>query len=230
MHLHAGESPGQIGSPVRPSYSSRGFSGSSIAPILEVPGESRHTPFDSVAQNEDRNPYGRDLTSSPSPTRVDNNLPMFEHDVVDVPLSTPRAMPQSGSSRASFHTILDRFTHSNPPDLNLHPSKSGKNIKHTGSDDMKRGGAHRGTKDYPHLGKQEADVEREERQGLVDGSDEELGDPTDRSDTDTPPPLEEKRKTRKSSRNTNSISSMPRPLPYLPTSNAGSENRYPPSK
>ena len=228
MHLHAGESPGQYGSPARPTYGNRGYSGSSIGPILELPGESRHaTPFDSQALGDTRDPYGRDLTTSPSPIDNKNNLPILEHDVVDAPLSTPQAASQPNTSRGSFHNLLDRFTHSDSSEARLQPSKSG---KQSGSDDMKRGGAHRGTKDYPHLRKEEADVEREERQGLVNGSDEELTDPAERSDTDTPPLVEEKRKTRRSSRNANSISSMPRPLPYLPTSSPASENRYPPSK
>jgi hypothetical protein len=232
VHLHAGESPGQFGSPSRPSYGNRGYSGSSgIGPILEVPGETQHsTPFDGHGAGDTRNLYGRDLTLLSSPIDGSKNLPILENDVADAPFISPRTAPQASSSRGSFHTLLDRFTHSDTPDLNLQSSKSQKSVKQSGSDDMRRGGAHRGKKDYPHLRKEEAEVEREERQGLVMGSDEEeLTGLTDRSDNDTPPLLEEKQqKTRRSSRNTNSISSMPRSLPYLPTANVASENRYPP--
>ena len=232
VHLHAGESPGQFGSPSRPSYGNRGYSGSSIGPILEVPGETQHqTPFDGQGASDTKNPYGRDLTLSASPIDGTKNLPTLENAVADAPFASPRT-PQPSDSRGSFHFLLDRFTHSDSPDLKLQSSKSQKSVKQSGSDDMRRGGAHRGTKDYPHLRKEEAEVEREERQGLVTGSDEEeLTGLTDRSDNDTPPLLEEKQpKARRSSRHTNSISSMPRPLPYLPTSNVASETRYPPGK
>jgi len=232
MHLHAdGPSYGSNpGSPIRPGYNGRSHSGSTVTPILELP--ERHTPFDGPPAQEDRNAYGRDLMSSPSPINERGSLPTDEHDVVDdyAALPTPRIVSQSASSRGSFHTLLNRFTHSDTPDLSLNPRKPSKERRLSVSDDQKRGGAHRGTKDYPHLPKQEADLEREERQGLVMASDEEeLTTNTDRSESDSPSPTEGK-PPRRSSRNTNSISKMPRPLPYLPTSSPASDNLYPPSK
>ena len=35
-----------------------------------------------------------------------------------------------------------------------------------------RGGTHRGVKDYPHLPKEDADMERDQRRGLVGGDDD----------------------------------------------------------
>jgi hypothetical protein len=233
MHQHAeGPSFGSPSSPMRPVYGSRSHSGSNIVPILEVPeGRELHTPYDGIDAREKRSDYGRDLTSSTSPVKGSTPLPTNENDVVNerFTLATPQFMVASGSSRGSLQTLLNRLTHSETPDLSLNPRKSLKERRL--SDTMKRGGAHRGTKDYPHLPKNEADVERQERQGLVMASDEEdVTVHTDRSESDSPSPTEGKR-PRRSSRNTNSISKMPRPLPYLPTSSpAGSENLYPPSK
>jgi hypothetical protein len=218
MHVHAGEDP--TSSPGRPTFGNRGYSGSSIVPIPEMP----ETASQMIAAHERRNNYGRDLTTSPPTGNENTALPTSEYDVTEQPPPPNLGIPASGSSRASFHTILNRFTNSDAPDLHLNPRRGSKDRE------QKRNRSHKANKDYPHLRKDEAEMDKEERQGLVMASeDEEVSAPSDRSVSGSPESMQDKRKTRKSSRQQNSISSMPRPLPYLPNVNAGGENSYPPS-
>jgi hypothetical protein len=90
------------------------------------------------------------------------------------PLPTPPHIgttPTSPSARSGLSGLFSTFS-SAGPDLTL-----GKGKNDT------RGGTHRGTKDYPHLPKEDADVERDQRKGLfaedeayADGADLEEGD------------------------------------------------------
>lgn len=66
--------------------------------------------------------------------------------------------PSSASTRSGISGFFSGFA--NNPDLTLGRQKSDT-----------RGGGHRGVKDYPHLPKGDADIERDQRRGLV-GDDE----------------------------------------------------------
>ena len=85
--------------------------------------------------------------------------------------------------RPSFHTLLNRLTSSEGPDLRLHSGSrrgSAATIRDKEeSADPVRGGGRRGTKDWPHLKKSEAEQEQEERRALVtdgaEGDEDESG-------------------------------------------------------
>lgn len=85
--------------------------------------------------------------------------------------------------RPSFHTLLNRLTSSEGPDLRLHSGSrrgSAATIREKEeSADPVRGGGRRGTKDWPHLKKSEAEQEQEERRALVtdgaEGDEDESG-------------------------------------------------------
>jgi hypothetical protein len=82
---------------------------------------------------------------------------------------------ESSSIRPSFHTLLNKFASSDGPDLRLHSGSrrgSAATVKEKEEADPVRGGGRRGTKDYPHLKKNAAEQEAEERRGLVHGGTE----------------------------------------------------------
>lgn len=66
----------------------------------------------------------------------------------------------SPSLRTGLSGMFSNFS-SSGPDLRLNPQKSDT-----------RGGGHRGVKDYPHLPKEDADVERDQRRGLFGDDDD----------------------------------------------------------
>lgn len=72
----------------------------------------------------------------------------------------PLATPSSPSLRTGLSGMFSSFS-STGPDLRLGTQKS-----------ETRGGGHRGVKDYPHLPKEDADVERDQRRGLVGDDDD----------------------------------------------------------
>ncbi len=108
-----------------------------------------------------------EVSASSSPT----------HLKVDDPLRS------TGSSKHGISGLISSFANSSGPDLRLHFGKrsSSKDNVHPPDghhDDGKRGGPHRGTRDYPHLRKDQA-RETEERAGLVASSRSETSDESD---------------------------------------------------
>ncbi len=106
-------------------------------------------------------------------------------------------IPHGSSSKHSLHTLLDRLA-SDGPDLRLgrkseKEDRSRQNSNDTivpiirsreQSADDRRGGAHRGVKDYPHLPKKaEKSQEQQERAGLVGGSSESDEDSSSKEDS-----------------------------------------------
>lgn len=90
----------------------------------------------------------------------------------------------TSTSRTSFNTILNKFATADGPDLRLGPAnRRGSKEGPSAVDDLVRGGAHRGTKDYPHLKKSAAEQEHEERRGLVVHVDEDGSDSDDERGT-----------------------------------------------
>jgi hypothetical protein len=89
------------------------------------------------------------------------------------------------NSRTSFNTLLNKFVATEGPDLRLNPGRRASKE----ADDMKRGGAHRGTRDYPHLKKSAAEQELEERQGLVGDVEQSFGPDEEEQDERVSSPL-----------------------------------------
>jgi hypothetical protein len=93
---------------------------------------------------------------------------------VDDPLRSTTTATTSASSKHGLSGLISSFGTSSGPDLRLHFGKrsiSKDKMPHSTdhADDGRRGGAHRGTRDYPHLRKDDV-TEREERTGLVGGN------------------------------------------------------------
>ena len=152
--------------PQMPSFQYRQASASSIyPPVMESPDE----------YDEDGNE--RDVVSAPVTYRDHGDYP----DPYARPHSArPQVQPhQDQPSRHGIANMLHLSTSTDPSrkSQSQHSSKSQSSSKKASSRSKEdvRGGARRGTKDYPHLSKREAGVEREERRGLVrDESDERL--------------------------------------------------------
>lgn len=150
--------------PQMPSFQYRQASASSVyPPVMESPDEY------------DEDGAERDVGSAPVAYRDYADYPD--------PYAHPHpAQPQGQHGQSSRHGIANmlHLSTSNDPSRksqSQHSSKSPSSSKKVSSKSKEdvRGGARRGTKDYPHLSKREAGVEREERRGLVrDESDERL--------------------------------------------------------
>lgn len=139
-------------------------------------------------------------------------FPPRSEDITDNGTTRSPTDPQSNKSFSrpgSFANLFERFGHHHSSDSDDHP----KSPRSPRDDDMKRGGAHRGTRDYPHLQKKDRaqDQEMEERRALVaqaDQSDEddgEVGSSPDQDVRKTPLPL--------SRSGSHSRSSTPTPAP-----------------
>ncbi|KAJ9110255.1 hypothetical protein QFC19_001658 [Naganishia cerealis] len=145
-------------------------------PYLKSPSEEKsgHTffgarPFKSFRRRVSGSNEEEALASVPL-------TPMTPQGILDSPTSHnfPGRMTDamdSSNSRTSFNTLLNKFAATEGPDLRLNHGRRGSREP----DDMVRGGAHRGTKDYPHLKKSAAEQELEERQGLVGDSEQRSG-------------------------------------------------------
>lgn len=148
------------------------------------------------------------------------------------PISPIRGV-EATASRGSFHTMLNKLTDAKAPDLKLQLHMRKPSSKHESSSqhDQKRGGAHRGTKDYPHLPKADAALEREQRQGLVGQSDESENDSPPFGTTIPLPPASSAKQDHAIGKSP-SPNPTPRPLPYLPTirKTENDDMSYPPSK
>jgi hypothetical protein len=142
--------------------------------------EKSHTffgarPFKSFQRRFSGKEEEDDLSTVPLTPTVPQGI-LDTHHAPSVRTPTTAKM-DSAVSRTSFNTLLNKFAASDGPDLRLGPSSRRGSKESPAADDLVRGGAHRGTKDYPHLKKSAADQEQEERRGLVvsvddDGSDE----------------------------------------------------------
>lgn len=126
------------------------FSGSNVYPPVREEDDDDEKPI---------SPTSTDATHAHASILTASYVDPYKQE----PLPTPPQIgttPTSPSARSGLSGIFSSFS-SAGPDLTL-----GK-----GRNDA-RGGAHRGTKDYPHLPKQDADVERDQRKGLFAGDDE----------------------------------------------------------
>lgn len=132
--------------------------------------EKSHTffgarPFKSFRRRVSGDEQEEDLSTVPlTPTVPQGILDTHQAPSLRTPMT---AKMDSAVSRTSFNTLLNKFAASDGPDLRLGPSSRRGSKESPAADDMVRGGAHRGTKDYPHLKKSAADQEQEERRGLV---------------------------------------------------------------
>lgn len=145
--------------------------------VVESPLEEKHSFFDARpfktfrkssadggAIDHAQHPGAHRFISSPEvPSREPGSA-----DIVDSARSPTE--PSRGFPRpSSFANILERFGHHSSDDHDSRPrAPSRKNSAQQVEDDMRRGGAHRGTRDYPHLQKAEKVREAEERRALVD--------------------------------------------------------------
>ncbi|GFZ51023.1 hypothetical protein JCM24511_08781 [Saitozyma sp. JCM 24511] len=132
---------------------SRQGSNNSIQPVYEEPEEEARAAISRYSVAPDEQPHvssaPSEKTSYPDPYRLPSPSPQS-------------ARPALGPSHRGFSGLFHFGTN---PDLTL---------KHEGDRDrdMTRGGAHRGTKDYPYLKDRDAAVEHEERAGLVGRQDD----------------------------------------------------------
>ncbi|GHJ85018.1 hypothetical protein NliqN6_1420 [Naganishia liquefaciens] len=115
---------------------------------------------------------GDDLANVPLTPTVTAPHGILESTVhVEPPLMTNRSALDPSHIRPSFHTLLNRLTSSDGPDLRLHSGSRRGSVatvkEREEVADPVRGGNRRGTKDYPHLKKSAADQEQEERRALV---------------------------------------------------------------
>jgi hypothetical protein len=146
-------------------------------------------------EDQEKNEYEYGLPPHPAPLK---NRPSVQKYYSDPYAQSPNARPklESSDSKSSTHSLkgfggIFNFSHS------ADPSRAGMTSPISAGQGDARGGAHRGTKDYPHLPKREKDVEREERRGLVldtdghdegeDGGDGEGGDISGRMSYDEEP-------------------------------------------
>jgi hypothetical protein len=125
---------------------SRQGSNNSIQPVYEEPEEEARAAMSRYSVAPDELPHissaPSEKTSYPDPYRLPSPSPQS-------------ARPALGPSHRGFSGLFHFGTN---PDLTL---------KHEGDRDrdMTRGGAHRGTKDYPYLKDRDSGVEHEERAG-----------------------------------------------------------------
>lgn len=131
--------------------------------LLQVPSRKSSGLYPPVVEEdeEDEKPISPSTTDATHAhasiqTATSYNDPYRQPQSISAPFVTS---PSSASSRSGLSGIFSGF--SNNPDLSLGRQKS----------DI-RGGGHRGVKDYPHLPKEDADMERDQRRGLVSHEDD----------------------------------------------------------
>jgi hypothetical protein len=187
-------------------------------PYVKSPTEEKsHTffgarPFKSFRRRVSGNEEEDDLSTVPLTPQVPQGI--LDHHVPS--LRTPvTGKMDSAVSRTSFNTLLNKFAATDGPDLRLGPTSRRGSKESPAADEMVRGGAHRGTKDYPHLKKSAADQEQEERRGLVVHVDD------DASDSD------EERGTGSAAGSGTEGEGTVRRLPNIPTASQGYSG-YPP--
>lgn len=173
-------------------------------------------------------PFDKSHNDSP-----DNAVPSLRY-VGDSP-DDLHHLPQSASGGGSFNALLNKLGAAEGPDLALgRPITTGTpSGRSKDPDDLKRGGAHRGTKDYPHLQKSDVDIERMERQALVDlNSDSDENHPlSEPSDNEVPPPIDtDPRQSRRSSRRTSSNTGRLTPAELVRAKANANQNSYPPGR
>lgn len=156
--------------------------------VVESPVEEKHSFFDarpfksfrkssadngsSSAHDPSQHPGAHRFISSPE---VPLSREPLSADIVDNARSPTEPSSRSGGfpRPSSFANILERFGHHGSDDHHQDdrpkaPSRKNSAQHLATDDDMRRGGAHRGTRDYPHLQKAEKAREAEERRALVD--------------------------------------------------------------
>lgn len=149
-------------------------------PYVKSPTEEKsHTffgarPFKSFRRRFSGNDEEDDLSTVPLTPAMPQGILDTHHAPSERTPVTARM--DSAVSRTSFNTLLNKFAASDGPDLRLGPTSRRGSKESPATDDMVRGGAHRGTKDYPHLKKSAAEQEQEERRGLVVSVDDDASD------------------------------------------------------
>lgn len=152
----------------RPHQNSIPFRNTLPPPIRQMSGEG-HTVY--PLREEDENPVFASKSLVTTPTEYTektlrdfppNSAPLEKTKPYFDPYAHERPSMVRDGSKTGLSSI---FQFASGPDLSLKSRDKSRDREMTSSDT--RGGAHRGTKDYPHLPKKEAQVEREERTALV---------------------------------------------------------------
>ncbi|KAJ9117579.1 hypothetical protein QFC22_004429 [Naganishia vaughanmartiniae] len=141
-------------------------------------------PFKSFRRRVSGHSEEDDLANVPLTPATPHGILDNHTTTIHLPARGISPMDTTGS-RTSFNTLLNKFVATEGPDLRLTSGRRGSKEP----DDMKRGGAHRGTKDYPHLKKSAVEQELEERQGLVGDANESFGSDEERQGEQVASPL-----------------------------------------